>query len=263
MIVLNMGIPRSGTVWAYNVFREILQREQIAFRGESPNDCAAVDAAIARRDPAENLVLHFHDVTPAVEQLARQPEVRSFFNFRDPRDVVVSQMQLHDIPLELAVEMTVIACQQLSKAATIPGVMLLPYEDIVQRPEALIFQMGMRLGLLLGRKTVDDIARCTGPERHRQLMSRLQESDSAGQDEPDRPPAGSEAGVPRDDGSPPEVETVVAAGRAIRVDTTHLVTDRHIQSGRMGRWRTELTEPQQQIVCERFAPLVARLGLPG
>lgn len=273
MIILNMGIPRSGTVWAFNVFREFWTREQLDFRTASPNRPQEVDEAVQGLRPTEeHVILHFHDVTPAVVQLASQPDVRSFFNFRDPRDVVVSQMNLHDIGFEDAVQMTITGFQSLKTVARFPGLMLIPYVDITEHAEPLIFQMGTRLGLLPRRSTVQEIARATSAERHRSLMPKappdapaLPEtttSSSLDVSSSQEKTSLTEDGIAPHLAAEPAVETVRSGWRDIRMDRTHLLTDRHIQSGRSGRWRTELSQPQQQAVCERFAPVIDLFGMP-
>jgi hypothetical protein len=97
MIVLNFGIPRSGTVWAFNVFRQIWERRQVPFRTANPISGADVEDCVAKLDPGENVIIHGHNLTPSLMRLAAGSDVRPFFNYRDPRDVVVSQIRLHDM----------------------------------------------------------------------------------------------------------------------------------------------------------------------
>ena len=44
------------------------------------------------------------------------------------------------------------------------------------------------------------------------------------------------------------------------MDSTHLINDRHIQSGATGRWKEELTQDQQDEVNRTFAEVIARFG---
>lgn len=240
MIILNFGIPRSGTVWAFNVFRKIWERQGVAFETESPNSCAAVDDCVTGLDLTRNVIIHGHDVTPKLIQLAAHPEVRPFFNYRDPRDVVVSQIRLHDVPLENAIEMTAAAYRSLSKAICLPGIMVIPFAHIAEHAEPLIFQMATRLGILLKLGDVKTIAEETSARQHKQIMQNVAEPESSA-----------------DSGS---VATAHLATREIRYDEKHLITDRHIQSGKNGRWREELDATQQAEVQQRFAQLVDVLG---
>lgn len=48
--------------------------------------------------------------------------------------------------------------------------------------------------------------------------------------------------------------------RTMRESTTHFINDRHIQSGKTGRWKKELTYEQQKIVNTHFESLLKELG---
>lgn len=240
LIIYNMGIPRSGTVWAFNVFRLIWEHEGIVFRTESPNSPGDVDRCIASLDVSEPAIVHFHDITPAAIRFAEHEAVRPFFNYRDPRDVVVSQMKLHDVSFEQAVKMTRAAYQNLGRAVGLRSILLIPYDHIREHAEALIFQMAARLGILLNLQTVRTIAEKTSAASHRQIMQSLNEADGSGESQ--------------------NAATINTGRREIRFDRKHLITDRHIQHGQSGRWRQELNSAEQVLVNRHFAGEVARLG---
>ena len=240
MIVLNMGIPRSGTVWAFNVFRAVWDLAGLEFRTEQWNSERDVKDHLPGISAAENVLIHTHDFTEDVNSLARRPGVRSFFSYRDPRDVVVSQMKLHDVPFTVAEEMTAFAYKSLPGAMTVPRIMFLPYDHIVAHAPALIFQMAARLDILLNCQKMNQIAEATSSERHRRTMDELNKQ------------TGSTSSSP--------IGSLNTGARDIRYWKASLITDRHIQSGRTGRWRDELTPEQQKHVCARFAQIVQSLG---
>ncbi len=240
MIILNMGIPRSGTVWAFNVFRAVWQVAGVQFRTEQWNSESDVKCRLSGISAAEHILIHTHDLTPDVELLARRPGVRSFFSYRDPRDVVVSQMKLHDVSFDIAVRMTEFAYQNLPCAMTLPGIMFLPYDHIVAHAPAVIFQMAARVDILLSHQMVDKIALSNNLERNRRTMDLLNRGTAA--------TGGS------------GIESLNTGVREIRYCKASLITDRHIQSGRTGRWRDELSADQQQHVCGVFAPVIKSLG---
>lgn len=240
MIILNMGIPRSGTTWAFNVLRYILEAKDVPYATRNANSRAEVDAALAATKPAENLILHFHDITDAAFEAARRPGVASFFCFRDPRDVVVSQMRLHDADFPAAVRAIQAAFKCFKSALGIPGIMVIPYPHIRDHAEALIFQMATTIGRFLTPQTVGDIAQRTSIERHKEVMETL-----------NRPAVGRAEG---------DAETIFTGVREILMDSTHFINDRHIQSGATGRWKEELTQDQQDEVNRTFAEVIARLG---
>jgi len=236
MIVLNMGIPRSGTVWAFNVLRLIFDEHEVAFTPANANSPDEIDAALSAHDPAGHLIAHFHDITPAVEQAAQDPDSHVFFNYRDPRDVVCSQMKLHDADFDIACDMTANAFKLFDNVLAMPRVMLLPYPHVVNHPEALIYQMGLSMGFLLDLETVARIAAETSREKHRQVVAEM----------------------PKDDED--AVLRSFSGKRWVSMDKTHLLNDRHIQSGATGRWLEELTPDQQDRVNQVFAHPIRVLG---
>lgn len=238
MLILNGGIPRSGTVWIYTILREILTLQGVPYALEDANAPAKVDAAIRRYAPeAGALIVHYHDVTDGAVAAAQQPHGRSFYNYRDPRDVVVSLMGLHECSLDDAIELGKYCWSGFPKAVRMPGTMFIPYEFMIGAPEATVFEIGLRLGFLMKVDDVRAVVEKTGADKHRQIMDTV---------------AGQEAGA--------DVTQVDSGRRVIRYHKTELVNDRHIQSGRQGRWREELDAAQQRTVNEVFAKVIEQLG---
>lgn len=240
MIIFNMGIPRSGTIWTFNVIRELLQMEGQTYKQISVNGPQQVDLclnALAKlvHDSDTNWILHFHDVTDLAIETAEKYDVRPFFNFRDPRDVVVSQMRLHDVSFDDAVSMTDEAYVQFERVGQMPNVMLVPYEHLKLHMPAIIFQIATRLGFVVSARQITAIIEATSLERHREIMESMSNTQA-------------------------NVATVNQGTREIRIDQEHLLTDRHIQSGAIGRWKSELNPTQQSRCCERFEPIVEALG---
>ena len=120
MLIFNMGIPRSGTTLVLNVLRGIHEKMARKCRVLNPGTGAEVDTAIDTEQQNENLILHCHVITDKVIERSRRPGCAAIFNIRDPRDVVVSQMKLHDVGLESAIQMTVAAFGSLEAATRIP-----------------------------------------------------------------------------------------------------------------------------------------------
>lgn len=240
MIIFNMGIPRSGTVWTFNVIRELLRLDGQIYKQISVNGPQQVDLclnALAQlvHDTDTNWIMHFHDVTDLAIETSEKYDVRPFFNFRDPRDVVVSQMRLHNVSFDDAVSMTDEAYLQFERVGQMPNVMLVPYEHLKNHAPAIIFQLANRLGFLVSASQIDEIVEATSLERHREIVDSMANAQA-------------------------NLQTVNQGTREIRIDQEHLLTDRHIQSGAIGRWKSELNSTQQDQCCERFEPIVDALG---
>lgn len=237
MIILNMGIPRSGTIWAFNVLRYILNAVQIPHETINANTPAKVNSIIEDLKPGGSLIIHFHDITVSVRQLMNKQDAISFFNYRDPRDVVVSQMHLHDAPFHIATQMTMLAFKNFEVVLQSPGVMLIPYPHIKMHAAALIFQMALRMGKYIDLRTVHEIAEKTSVQKHKRIMKQVNLSGEGG-----------------------NVQSDFIGKRNIKCDATYLINDRHIQSGVNGRWKHELSTSQQEEVNQIFAPIIKFLG---
>ena len=236
-LVMSLGVPRSGTTLVFNVLREILTRRDVEFRAINAN-YPETEAFFRRYRFRGNVLLHAHNVLPGVQKALTRRDVTAFFTTRDPRDVVVSMMQLHDYTFERCLELVEISFEQFRAARRFPRVTFIPYEHLMAAPGALIFQIGLRLGTFLPLVEVDEIRAQTSLEAHRRIMADVA------------------AGTV-------EVQERRNPVRTLRESRTHFITDRHIQSGRPGRWREELDTAQRQVATERFRPLLTELGYEG
>jgi hypothetical protein len=234
MLILSLGVPRSGTILVFNIVREILTRQDISFTSVNTN-YPETEAFLAKYDFQENVLMHAHNVLPEVQKAIVKPDVYTFFNYRDPRDVLVSMMRLHDYSFEKCLELTNISFNHFKKAREIPGIMFIPYNHIIAATEACIFQIAQRLNIFLSLEEVKNIRKATSMEAHKKIMKDV----------------GSEKVA---------VQVRRNPKRTIRESTEFFINDRHIQSGKTGRWRKELTLDQQKMVSAHFKPLLDELG---
>lgn len=234
-----MGIPRSGTTWAFNVLRNIYSARGQKYETMNPQGIRETDEALHSVPESSNIIIHFHDVTQKVIECAREQNCVAFFNFRDPRDVVVSLMHLHDATFSEAVRMTTSAFNSMQSASRIPNLMLIPYEHIGVHAEALIFQMGLRLGQYLPPAIVSEIADRNNITKHLKIMEQVSSDDEH---------------------SGARVKSIFSGRRNVQYDTETLITDRHIQSGKSGRWRDELDDQEQEHLNLAFTAIVEQLG---
>lgn len=239
MLVLNMGIPRSGTTWVFNVLRSIFLLKEQEYEAINPQGIFETDAALRSAPKTGNVIIHLHDVTDYVIEYSRQNNCPAFFNIRDPRDVVVSQMRLHDASFREAVIMTNSAFRSLQAATRIPGLMLIPYDQIARHAVALVFQIGMRIGQYLTPAMIAEIVDRTSIAQHRSRMEQVIGTDG-------------QSGI--------EVDRIFSGRRDVHYDTESLITDRHIQSGKTGRWKDELDSKQQADLNRFFAAIIDQLG---
>ena len=236
MLVLSLGVPRSGTILVFNMLREMLTRQKVVFRMVNTN-YPETEAFLAQHDYNDHVLMHAHNVLPEVQKALQRRDTLAFFNFRDPRDVVVSMMKLHEYPFEKCMELAEISFNQYRIARRIPRMMFIPYDLLVESPGAYIFQLGQRLGFFLGLDVVADIEKATSLNAHKKVMR---------------------------DVAMAKVDVQIRKNpkRTLKESKTHFINDRHIQSGRSGRWRRELSTDQRQQATDHFKELLQELGYP-
>ena len=236
MLYLIGGMPRSATVWAFNVADLILRSRGIHCQKINANSPDELDAAIAGYEPDKNLLIHFHDLSENLRKAAREPGVRITYSYRDPRDIVCSQIRLHEVSFEQAVGMTSAACNSFLEMLKLPGRLLIPYYSATRHPEAVVFSMAFHLGHMIGQSEVETICRETSMEKFRGIMTRV---DKGGEG----------------------TGSADMQHRQIHYDPETLINDRHIQSGRSGRWKDELTDEQQLTLEKIFGVFVKKIIL--
>lgn len=236
MIILSLGVPRSGTTLVFNVLREILTRRGIGFRTVNTN-YPETEAFFKNWDFRGNVLMHAHNVPSQMQNLMKHRDTAAYFNYRDPRDVVISLMRLHDCSFEHSLKLVENAFAQLHTARKFRRIMFIPYDHLMGATDSLIFQIALRMGVFLSLNEVIEIREATSLEAHSKIMH-----DVASGSVPVRQRNNSQ--------------------RVLKESATHLINDRHIQSARSGRWRDELTPEQKQIATGRFNVVLEKLGFP-
>jgi hypothetical protein len=234
LLYLNGGMPRSGTVWVMNVIQKLGSLTGRSMKRMNANTPQEVEAAVRSYSYGTHTLVHFHDVPDVVPQVSRESFVRIFYNFRDPRDVVVSQMRLHDVSFEAAVEKVQIAIAHFANIFKAERVLIIPYFHILESPRAVIHFVANHMGVVVKQEHLALVEEATSIERHREKMEK----------------------VLRGEGNLHSTNTGV---RDIKHDSETFINDRHIQSGKIGRWKEELSEDQQVQVNEAFKEFVEKL----
>ena len=233
MLILNGGIPRSGTTWVNHVVRQCLGLVKAEYDLVNTNSVGEVNNFISgyKISPGKHTIMHYHDVTPALISFAQENKnnVRSFFNYRDPRDVVCSQMKMRNIPFEKAKEMTGVAYLNINSVVKISGTMFIPYTHLVASPETLIFQIAVKLGSLPSLADIKTICANTSFDSHKKQMEKSSDQKNDGR------------------------KVVVGKGDS-------MFGKNHLQSGETGRWKTELSSEQKETANRYFADIIDKLG---
>lgn len=241
MIIINAGVPRSGTVLVNAILRKILFMSGAAVTQSNPHGEELPrmlrDLRRSGKERYRAIIVHTHTWhADATKLLDGSPWATGFINYRDPRDVCVSLMRLHDHDLNAAMTMTQNSFTQLETTIAALDLMIIPYELLAKDPASHIFQIGRQLGFWLSLSDVERIAQETSVQEHTQIMQKVQ------------------------DGTLENLQHRKNKNRVLAEDPKTLINDRHIQSGASGRWRSELDEAQQAQVNEVFQPLLQKFG---
>ncbi len=222
MIILNAGIPRSGTVLVNSILQQAFACRGVAVQSQNSNHVTLPDKmrslmqSYTPDGPVQIVHLHSWDDV-CVDIFAKHPErFISFANIRDPRDCVVSLMRLHDFNLEKACGAILRFIAQFIRLQRQTKPMVLRYEHLIENRPAFIDAITLRAGLFLSAAEITKIETETSLTK----MATLSEAVDQG-----------------------EVPTRVLGGnrRPIREHPKTHLTDRHIQSGATGRWKQELS----------------------
>lgn len=244
MIILNAGVPRSGTVLVNAIVRELLIRNGISARQFDPHEqelsMLLSQLRERRRYQWQVFLIHTHSWGERSKRLLEGMErfLVGFATYRDPRDVCVSLMRLHEHTFERALKLTGGYYKYFEATCRDVSLMQIPYELLVAEKHAHIFQIARHLGFQLRLDALAAIDEATSVDRHRTVMEEVKSGKREG------------------------VISRPNPTRTILEDRETLINDRHIQSGVVGRWRTELTAEQQARVNEVFRPILDTYGYP-
>lgn len=228
MLIINGGIPRSGTVLVGNLVRLMLERRGINWSRYNPQERRDLPdfLRLARQTQIDNAtIVHTHLIDAEITaELAQRSDAVLIWNHRDPRDALVSLMALHDLRHEEALSAMRVYCNAAEIAYAEPGVMKIAYEDLVRDLPAYVSKIAANLRFELSPNEVDNLIRLTSLAAHQKTVDQLQEDLFSG------------------------ARTLKTKRRIMREDPKTLLNDRHIQSGQHGRWRCELTKADQESV---------------
>jgi hypothetical protein len=91
MIVVCLGMPRSGSTWAFNVVREMIEAASGEVSAFEASNLSALDSI--RLGPARSIVIRCHTLNGSMLRLMLAANAKFVLTTRDPRDCVASLCQ--------------------------------------------------------------------------------------------------------------------------------------------------------------------------
>lgn len=239
MVIINGGLPRSGTVLVGAIICAVLRRQGrrwLRFNPQERRDLESFADRVRTWSGPDVLLVHTHLIDNCVlAALASRPNSLLVWNHRDPRDALVSLCQLHDMALTDGLKAMHVYLGAGRLAATARHVIRLRYETMMADPSGTIRRLAGCLGEELDEASISQIASETSSDSHAQVMHALAHGTRPG-------------------------HRVTTMRRTMIEDPETLINDRHIQSGASGRWLRELSEADQALVAQALGPAVAELG---
>ncbi|MEP1538516.1 MAG: sulfotransferase domain-containing protein [Paracoccaceae bacterium] len=241
MIIINAGVPRSGTVLVNSIIRNLFQDVTPSILQENPNEdelLPLLKKIISNgEDKTRPCLIHTHSWSKEISTvLAAHSNKRVLVNYRDPRDVAVSLMKLHDHDFEYAARLTEASFAQIAKCIRGTHNLALPYELLIPGKRLAIYQIAQFLGFRPSMRQISIIDEETSIENHRSIMKSVQ------------------------DGTLKTIIRKHNSNRVLAEDSVTLINDRHIQSGASGRWREEFPSTQHELITGRFTHILDNFG---
>lgn len=245
-IIFIAGMPRSGSMWTYNVCRQL-----ITAAGKHPwpetipqDETPAIRHALAHppaRDQVYCIKTHF-------EIPVGKPHMRIICNYRDVRDAMLSYMRFMKCPFDKALAVAR-GCMHITDhylERPHPDVLPLRYDDIVNRPVEAIRTLAVFLALPAQEETIAEIAQALSRE---QVRRRLEKLSPGGQAEAETATVSGEVATVRNlDGS----ERTYDPATGFQAN--------HISSNSDGEWRQVFTTGQQDELISVTAEWLSRYG---
>ena len=238
MLFINGGMPRSGTVLVGLILRKIFEAEKLSFTSLNLHgnalDAFLENYASSRSFELQNYIVHTH--TWSTKFFDNPNKFHIFWNYREPRDVVVSVMRLHDMPFNESLRFVIGSINDGGLMLNKQRV-LVPYELLASFNVAYIQMISNIVGCPLNPSECETIARSVSVEAVEKKVSRVV--------------AGAEG-----------VREVKNRRRILLEDSETFLNDRHVQSGSYKRYINELSAQQAAEATKALLPFLNKYGYP-
>ncbi|MFY0691015.1 MAG: sulfotransferase domain-containing protein [Paracoccaceae bacterium] len=241
--------PRTGSMWTYNVTRELMRRvgrdvePEEAPHEEEESFRLAVQEGFENTDPNRVWVLKVHKALTA-----NMPSSKIITVHRDPRDAVVSFMSFMNVGFDQAKSLAKNFAKYTELYQHYDDTLLhmLRYEDIVNRPEAVIGEIASFTDVPCSDALAAAIAEKFSRKKVQTLTQQIdQELESKLRD-----------GV---NPEPQEIVRITDTNYRARDAQTGFQTG-HVSGRKTGDWKTILTKAQQDELTRGLEDWLIRYG---
>jgi hypothetical protein len=168
MIVLLAGMPRSGSTFAFNVVREVLELRGTVYH-ETGQDAIG---AVGRAGGAEHVLVKEHGFDDASVALALAGRARVIMTVRRVEDAMASWLETFEaLPEELSLQKMRIWLKLFARLRSVA--LIVPYEEIDCRPAVASWRIARAVWPEIGPAEATDIGRRYRKAAVKQLADRL------------------------------------------------------------------------------------------
>lgn len=244
-------MSRAGSMWTYNVTRQLLRAAGYKPLPESiPVDDQVAFQEAMKNGLGENGVLCIK-THKRIEHIA--PEMKIICPYRDVRDAMYSYMKFMKCPFERALmtarSMMDNSDHYLQRKAD--NILPLRYDEIVSHPEKVIAEIAGFLQLKVTDSVIKEIAVALSRKKMKQYLKGLN-------------------GITVDEAGKLQSEAQASRYTALpRLDGSHRIYDHttgfqsnHITTGKDGEWRNKLGPKQKKVLMELVTPWLRKYRFP-
>jgi hypothetical protein len=236
-IIICNGVIRSGSTWSFNVGRllgELLARRrghdfQSVYLEAQGLDQFLLNKALLQSGVG---VIKGHAVGPVALDWIRTGKAKAICTYRDPRDCVASDLRFWGKGFEASLERVALSFRMLPIYNDFGRTLFVRYEEMMLDRLWQIRRIAAYVEVALDPKEAEWIDSTTNMQSSKKIADEL----------PNRREG---------------FDTVTDERRRDRMTLLHA---NHIGSGRVGRWRQDLTAGQGQLVTQKFQGILQVLG---
>jgi hypothetical protein len=234
-IIFIAGMPRSGSMWTYNVCRSLITAAgKTPWPDEVPLDESPAIQHALYHPPAPDQVycIKTHFQIPV-----GKPQMRIICNYRDIRDATLSYMRFMKCSFEQALAVA-LGSMQLTDHYLLsqdPNILPIRYDEMLNQPQQIISTLASFLTLPVESTEIEDIAQSLSRETVARQLEKLKTGKQNLESTTTDPVAsGKISSVPNMDGS-----------FRLHDSSTGFQTN-HISSNRDGEWRDVFSDEEQE-----------------
>jgi hypothetical protein len=173
-IIFIAGMPRSGSMWTYNVCRKLIQAAGMTPWPDSvPMDEAPVIQEALSKPPAPD---QFYCIKTHFQVPVGKPQMRIICNYRDIRDAMLSYMRFMKCSFEKGLAAAKGSMQLTDHYLQVKDPHILPvsYDDLISNPQNTIRKLADFLSLQVKPADIEAIAQALSREEVARQLKKLE-----------------------------------------------------------------------------------------